>query len=538
MSWRQERLRITPARGLQPMTEPSARAALGSTPIPGASPAGQSVSEDSDYEALRHEVMKEPAKGAFTDWPRVVEVGSRILREKSKDIPTATYLAVGLLTTEGYAGLLDGLRIVEGLLQAHWDGGFPPVPARLRGRVNAIQYLSDACQKALGLRGDPRAVDREALLACLQACTDLEKVLLERFADAPVSVGSLTSTLRETVERLPREGAPPQAAAATSAPQSSSETAALGTTGAGGELLSRSEAEEALRKSADFFREKEPMSPLAYRLPRLLRWGEVTSAPPTVDGKTPLIDPPAERLSGLRRLLEASDWTALLASSEDAFRERPIWMDAQRYSDRALSGLGEAYAAARRGLLDEVRSLLRRLPTLPSLSFQNGTPFADADTKKWILEEVGSEEGVPSRPALGAAAAPDSAEVVAAREQAKELARKGRLSHALGKLEEVLLKDGSARGRFLARFELAALASEAGKERVAAPLLEGLDRELQRHGLEDWEPGLALRVLEALYRCRKRLAERRGGTPEDAARAEEVFARLCRIDPARGAALE
>jgi len=169
------------------MTEPSARAALGSAPIPGASPAGQSVSDDSDYEALRHEVMKEPAKGEFTDWPRVVETGSRILREKSKDIPTATYVAVGLLATEGFAGLVDGLRIVEGLLQAHWDGGFPPVPARLRGRVNAIQYLSDACQKALGLRGDPKPAkpaDREALLACLQACTDLEKVLLERFADS------------------------------------------------------------------------------------------------------------------------------------------------------------------------------------------------------------------------------------------------------------------------------------------------------------------------------------------------------------------
>jgi len=520
------------------MTEPSARAALGSAPIPGASPAGQSVSDDSDYEALRHEVMKEPAKGEFTDWPRVVEVGSRILREKSKDIPTATYLAVGLLATEGYAGLVDGLRIVEGLLQAHWDGGFPPVPARLRGRINAIQYLSDACQKALGLRGDPGPADREALLACLQACTDLEKVLLERFADAPVSVGSLTSDLREMVERLPREGAEPKAATAAPAPQSPSLASGERTTAASSEILSRADAEEALTRSADFFREREPMSPLAYRLPRLVRWGEATSAPPVVDGKTPLIDPPAERISELRRLSEASDWAGLLASSEEAFRERPIWIDAQRYSDRALLGLGEPYAAARQGLLEEVRSLLRRLPTLPSLCFQNGTPFADADTKKWILEEVGSEEGASSRAALGAAAARDSAEVVAAREQAKELARKGRLSHALGKLEEALTKDGSARGRFLARLELAALASDAGKERVAAPLLDGLDEEMQRHGLEDWEPGLALRVLEALYRCRKRLAERRGGTPEDAARAEEIFARLCRIDPATGAALE
>ncbi|HKE12477.1 MAG TPA: type VI secretion system protein TssA, partial [Myxococcota bacterium] len=478
----------------------------------------------------------EPAKGEFTDWKRVVEIASRILREKSKDVPSASYLAVGLLATEGFAGLVDGLRILESLLQAHWDGGFPPVPARLRARVNAVQYLSDACQKALGLRGEPGSGDREALLACLQACTDLEKVLVERFVDSPVSVGSLTSALREMVERLPREGAPSPAAPANPAPQSSQESAAPGVSGASAELLSRSDVEDAVRRAADFLREKEPTSPLAYRLPRLLRWGEVLSAPPAVDGKTPLIDPPAERVAGLRRLLEASDWAGLLASSEDAFRERPIWMDAQRYSDRALVGLGEPYVAARRGLLDEVRVLLRRLPTLPSLCFQSGTPFADADTKKWILEEVG-EESAPSRPAT-AHAAPDSAEVVAAREEARELARKGRLSHALGRLLEVLGKDGSARGRFLARLELAALASDTGKERVAAPLLEGLDRELQRHGLEDWEPGLALRVLEALYRCRKRLAERRGATPEDTARAEEVFARLCRLDPATGAALE
>jgi len=509
---------------------------LGSAPIPGASPAGQSVSDDSDYEALRHEVMKEPAKGEFTDWPRVVETGSRILREKSKDIPTATYVAVGLLATEGFAGLVDGLRIVEGLLQAHWDGGFPPVPARLRGRVNAIQYLSDACQKALGLRGDPKPAkpaDREALLACLQACTDLEKVLLERFADSPVSVGSLTSDLRELVERLPREAAEAKAAPAVPTSQSSSPA-----TAASGEILSRADAEQALARSADFFRQREPVSPLAYRLPRLLFWGEAHSAPPVVDGKTPLIDPPAERISELRRLLETSDWAGLLGSSEEAFRERPIWLDVQRYSDRALFGLGEPYAAARQGLLEEVRALLRRLPTLPSLCFQNGTPFADADTRKWILDEVGAEEGAASRPSLAGAAAPDSAEVVAARQEAKELARKGRLSHALGKLEEALIKDGSTRGRFLARLEVAALASDAGKEHVAAPLLEGLDREMQRHGLEDWEPGLALRVLEGLYRCRKRLAERRGGTPEDAARAEEIFARLCRIDPATGAALE
>ena len=81
------------------MTEPSARAALGATPIPGDRPAGQSVSDDADYEALRREIMKEPAKGEVTSWPQVVEIGTRILTEKSKDLPTATYVAVAMSYT-------------------------------------------------------------------------------------------------------------------------------------------------------------------------------------------------------------------------------------------------------------------------------------------------------------------------------------------------------------------------------------------------------------------------------------------------------
>ncbi len=515
------------------MTEPSARAALGATPIAGDRPAGQSVADDPDYEALRREIMKEPAKGEVTNWAQVVEIGTRILTEKSKDVPTATYLAVGLLSTDGIAGLLDGLRIVEGVLSVHWDQAFPPVPARLRGRVNAIQYLADTCQRILGLR-EAKPEDRDALRAALQACTDLDKVLQERFTELPVSVGGLTSALREGIERLPQAQAPQAVPTSQAAPSAAAAPAASLATG---EVTSRAEAEQLVLKSAAFFRSKEPTSAIAYRLMRVVRWSGIQAAPPVADGRTQLLDPAPERAAGLRRLLEAADWAGLLGGAEDAFRERPLWLDPQRYADRALVGLGAPYAAARDGLLSEVRALLRRLPQLPSLHFQNGTAFADADTRKWLQEEVGAEEPAPGRGQVAPTVA-DSEAVTAAREEARELARRGRVSHALAKLEGALVGDGTPRARFLARLELATLCSDAGKERLAAPLLEGLDAEIQRHGLDEWEPVLAVQVLESLYRCRKRLAERRGATPEDAARADAVFARICRIDPVTAAALE
>jgi type VI secretion system protein VasJ len=191
-------------------------------------------------------------------------------------------------------------------------------------------------------------------------------------------------------------------------------------------------------------------------------------------------------------------------------------------------------------VLEELRSLLARVPALPRLAFQDGTPFADPETRRWIEQEVLLPEA-PAAPRAAPEAAPpgaDAAALAAAREEARTLAKAGRLGEALGRLEAALAGDPSARGRFLLRLELATLCSDAGHDRVAAPLLEALDAEIARFHLEEWEPGLSRGVLEALYRCRRRLAERRGAPPQEAARAEEIFGRLCRLDPVLAAALE
>ena len=96
--------------------------------------------------------------------------------------------------------------------------------------------------------------------------------------------------------------------------------------------------------------------------------------------------------------------------------------------------------------------------------------------------------------------------------------------------------DGSPRATFLARLEIATLCAESGKDRLALPILEELDDEVRKFGLESWEPALSVRVLETQFQCCQRLAKSEKSEAL-AQLADELYRRLCRVDPVTAAAL-
>jgi type VI secretion system protein VasJ len=523
--------------------DPSPLAAVGRDPIPGSARAGESASDDPSFEELRAEVQKDPVR-EVTDWGRVVTLASEVLEQRSKDFTAGAYLAVGLLETRGYPGLLDGLAILTGLHEVFWDDGFPPLPKRLRGRANAVQWMVERAATWIERRAAEPA-DREAIAACLQACSDLDKVLGERFPEGDVGAGTLLRALREQLERLPQPNEPGAAAAPAATAPAASVAAEPAAPAAGSgtdlEIRSQSDAQLLIFKIAAFLRQKEPTSPTPYHLVRAYRWTGIATAPPASEGKTQIIPPAAETVALLRRTLEARDWAGLLEHAESAFRAgSPLWLDLQRFVATALDGLGPSYAGVRDGVVAELRALLRRLPGLVELRFRDDLPFADPETRVWLSESLGEEAG----PAVRAPTAPASAEGVdpetlaQARREARRLVKDSDLAGALAALAPAVDRPGTPRAEFLVRLEVASLCAELGRDRLAFPMLQALDETVRHHGLEAWEPALATRVLEALYRSTKRLAGQRGASPDLAARAEETFVRLCRVDPAAAAGVD
>ena len=493
---------------------------LGKQPIPGAAPAGTSARYEPEYEQVGAEISKLDSlhgDAVAIDWSRVTELASEILSHKSKDLAVATYLCLGLFHTRGYAGLAQGIEVVADLLDGFWEGLFPEL-VRLRGRVNAVIWLGERGGSAVVARR-PQANESEALQACSQAVQRLDEVVARRFGPEGPSLADLRRGLREYLDA--REAAARKAEAAAKAVAA---PAAAGT----GTYTTVREAHEVLLRIASFLRQQSAHDPLAFRLPRAVRWGALTQPPPAApDGKTGIPAVPPQVREPLARVREAANWAALLDQAEARFPEAPLWLDLQYSVDVAMNGLGAEYAGARHAVRQELAAVLERIPRLRELRFADGTPFADAATQTWIESEV-------LRAPAAAAASPAGAGLEFI-EEARRLFAQGKIPEALTMVQQEM-NGVSARERFLARLEVAKLCQGSGRQRLAFRLLEALDQEMTRFSLDEWEPALAVHVLKLLYQCRR--AEASAKNPEAARSADELYRRLCRLDLLSALALE
>jgi type VI secretion system protein VasJ len=519
-------------------------------PISEDDPVGHDVKYGDSFQQLKMEVDKVQSANADADFERVVELGKQVLTEQSKDLTAAAYLSVGLVHTEGLAGLAEGIAIARVLCETYWEDLYPPT-RRMVARKNALQLLTD---RSLAWLEDqkPAKGDRATLERATEDFKALQAFAMEKMEDQAPVLSRLAKMLEAKLRAVPKDAPPPPppaaaagdgaAAGAGAAPVSGPATsasapvasAAAGAAGAG-DFQSSTQAEMAVRRVVAFLREHDKTAPTPFRLARALRWGRLVEAPPDTDGKT-LVEPYIEqRKAYLRGLLDKGQFATLVEEVEVSFIEHAFWLDLQRLLAAALDALGGPFLAIREGVLGDLAVLLRRFPNLPSLTFSDGTPFADGATQEWIDTDV--------RAALGGegAAEPEAGEAGSAVEVAYAEARshlvKGDLAAAVAVLDGGA--DASARERFRRRLYLAALCTRGERPAVARPILEGLEADIEAYRLSVWEPELALEVWTALYAC-YRAFERAAEADQKPAlhgAAERVFERVCAAAPGRALAL-
>ncbi len=242
--------------------------ALGSTPIPGGSAAGQSVRYAPEFEAIEAEIQKlESPTGGAVNWRKIAESAAGILAEKSKDLLVAAYLAGALFNTRGYGGLATGIGVMVEMIKAHWDG-LMPESKRMRARTAAVQWVVDRIGPEIEQRPGANPAERDALVACGTVLEELGKLGDKFGADAP-DLGALTRAIRGKLEVQATPAtqiAPAQGEATMSGPS-------MG--GATGPVGSRVDAMRRLQEVADFLRRTEPHSPVSYLVQRAVKWGNM-----------------------------------------------------------------------------------------------------------------------------------------------------------------------------------------------------------------------------------------------------------------------
>lgn len=104
-------------------------------PIPGDNPSGVSLRYDPVYDKIRESRREDDdaPQGEWAherkvaDWKQVVKLASEALATKSKDLQIAAWLTEAILRTEGFPGLLAGLKLLQGLIENFWETLYPEI---------------------------------------------------------------------------------------------------------------------------------------------------------------------------------------------------------------------------------------------------------------------------------------------------------------------------------------------------------------------------------------------------------------------------
>jgi type VI secretion system protein ImpA len=388
------------------------------------------------------------------------------------------------------------------------------------------------------------------LETCLAALAALDEVARARFASAPsfVPLREALEEIRQLAQKLYEEkggapstpdvqpGAPlppqdqPGADRRDGSPVDTSPNASVASpsTPPRTEPAGRDDAIEQIVAAAHVLRRAQPTSPAPYLTLRGLRWGELRAGGGVPDPRLLEAPPTAERAK-LKGLLIEGAWGDLLEAAEQVVgtAHGRGWLDVQRYTVTACERLGAEYHPVAVAVRDELRALLREIPSLPELTLMDDTPTANAETCAWLAETVLAADASPRRH-RGNGRAPWGGDVGAL---AEAEVRQGRPDRAVELLTGEVAGEASQRGRFLRQTELATVMVHAGLESVAVPILEEMLARADAHKLEEWEAGdVVAQPLALLYRCLGAL----GGDP---AVRQALYLRLCRLDPVRAIAL-
>ena len=163
------------------MSEPQLESLL--APISADAPCGPDLEYDPAFQAMLDAGAGKPERqygdkvypAEPPDWPLVHEQATQ-LAARTRDLRVAVWLARSAARVRGLVGAVDGLRLVQGLVERHWDHLHPPLDASDNNdptaRVMALTALGDPvtgladlrAASLTGKRGAPTVRDIELAL--------------------------------------------------------------------------------------------------------------------------------------------------------------------------------------------------------------------------------------------------------------------------------------------------------------------------------------------------------------------------------------
>lgn len=488
---------------------------------------GEDPAYDDDFQLMREEINKISG----TDAELLCALAEKLLCRTAKDIRVVTWYIQARLYRDGEKGLTEGLTLLVAMLTRYGQQNHPQRP---NARKGAMEWLNSG--KMLDTLTLWPEVDRDDAGLTVGAVNLLATAVSEWPDSERPSFAGLCSALEN---RLARSGGMesliPQNSS-TQDPGRGSETAnspQLSAVKSGRDLLDQT-------KFLSRWLGEQPQGWLAsHRLMKTVRWDTVDQIPPLdSSGRTRLVPPKPEYRAQLKRLYLQKNWAELVEQASQMYCEgvNHFWLDLQWYLWQGLSHGGQPWEAWSDSVIHDLRFLLKRLPGLEQLAWNDGTPFADEVTQGWINEKV-SEDRLMFHDEAAMVTNSQADDVLSLEAEAME---KGDSEGPEAALSWLQTRPGSdtPRQRWLVRLLMARVAEQYGRNDMALHLLGELTASAPQLTLGDWEPAL---LFEVQARRLKLLRMKAGRSESDKARLmpemDALLAGLIAIDPSRAMVL-
>jgi len=501
------------------------------TPLPTGNGAGDDPTYEDNFQLMREEINK--LSGTDTD--ALCRLAESILIRHARDIRVVTWYVFARLQRDGDRGLADGLMLLTAMLK---QAGQYVHPLRSNARLTALEWLnSDKVLDAFSRWPDVTREDTARTAAALCLLSDALSNLPE--SEQP----SFAGLLRALENRLAGSGGLDTPVVASRVEEvgedrhvtSSSDKAVP----EAAVVKSEVELVRQMRVLSGWVVEQPQGWLAAHRMMKAARWDLVTQLPALdSSGRTRLLPPKADYRAQLKRLYLQQSWTELVEQADVIFTEggNRFWLDLQWYLWQGLSRAGGPWEHWAEYILSDLKLLLKRLPGLERLAWNDGTPLADEVTLNWIAEKVNDDmPGFADEPAVANGGQMD--DIVALEAEAMEKGDRDGPEAALTWLQN-RPDMASPRSRWLLRLLMAKVAEQYGRNELALHLLGELTDSAPQLTLSEWEPGLLFDVQAR----RLRLLRMKAGRSESdkvrfAPEMDALLARLIALDPARAMVL-
>lgn len=483
-----------------------------------------SCGDDPRYLDAFQQVKEELDKLRDVDYGMIMATCRDLLDRVTKDLRIGGYHIVAAVYVDGLPGLLDGLRVYRTLLDHFWENCHPQNNS---GRLAALNLLNNpriltfAEQKGEG-------APREIYKALRQELDHINSFLIEKLGEEVPRLSVLAHWVDERLRQLEPTPETTEHTGGTDPVHPSAMKAAAPV-----EVISEQGIEALTRQiHRHLLGSGEPLRAMAYS--RAFRWGKLT-LPPDEKGQTRI---PAPRPGGLvefRKTLLEGSLEDLLTCSENLFFEPgfQLLFDLQFQTHQYLESTRRPDLAG--FILNALLSLMKRFPQLLDLQFDDGTPFAGPECRKWLRDCRAAGMGENARETRQEEPDGDlSAEIM---DKAMQMAKRKKLTEALHSIR--CLPSETAKQRVRKRLAEARLCLAAGKARIAEVVLTDVQNYILAHHLATWDPGLAVEILQQRLAALQALGK--GSSAENkeliGLQTQEVRQLICQIDVVAAATL-